>query len=124
MKRRKLVESQLLALQAEKKAALAAAASANDGNNKRASELEIECAALRGELEALSMSKSTADEERKRRKEVEQQLLALQAEKRAAMAAAAKMNEGNEDRAFELERELTALRVEMEALGKNTVLGA
>ena len=122
-KRRKLVEQQLATLQAEKKAALDAATSANEGSTKRSGVLELECAALKGELEALSLSRSTAEEERKKRKEVELQLLALQTEKRAAMTAAAKMNEGNEERAFELERELTALRLEMEMLGKDTGIG-
>ena len=118
-KRRKQVEQQLVALQAEKQAALGAAAQQNDGNTKRSHELEVECAALRGELEALSMSKDTADEERKRRKQVEQQLLALQAEKQAAMAAAAKLNDSHNVRAEELETELANLRDEMVALGRH-----
>lgn len=55
----------------------------------------------------------------KRRKEVELQLTVLQAEKKSAMAAASKLVDGNEERATELERELAALRTEMQALGKN-----
>ena len=121
MKRRKKVEEQLIALQAEKQAALGAAAKENDGNSKRSHQLEVECAALRGELEALSISKDSAEDERKRRKVVEQQLLALQAEKQAAVAAAARMNSENKVRSNELESELTALRAEMLALGKNQV---
>jgi Rad3-related DNA helicase len=117
-KRRKQVEQQLVALQAEKQAALGAAAQLNDGNTKRSQELEVECAALRGELEALSMSKDTAEDERKRRKQVEQQLLALQAEKQAAMAAAAKLVEGNTKRSSEYEAECAKLRAELEAIGK------
>ena len=117
-KRRKQVEQQLVALQAEKQAALGAAAQQNDGNTKRSHELEVECAALRGELEALSMSKDSAEEERKRRKQVEQQLLALQAEKQAAMAAAAKLNDGNTKRSSEYEAECAKLRAELAAIGK------
>ena len=118
-KRRKQVEQQLVALQAEKQAALGAAAQLNDGNTKRSQELEVECATLRGELEALSMSKDTAEDERKRRKQVEQQLLALQAEKQAAMAAAAKLNNSHNVRAEELETELAYLRDEMITLGRH-----
>jgi hypothetical protein len=55
----------------------------------------------------------------KRRKEVELQLTVLQAEKKSAMAAASKLVDGNEERATQLERELTALRTEVQALGKN-----
>ena len=47
------MEQQLLALQAEKQAAMAAAAKLNDGNIKRSSEYEAECAKLRAELEAI-----------------------------------------------------------------------
>jgi hypothetical protein len=63
-----------------------------------------------------------AEEERKRRKEVEQQLSDLQAEKRAAAAAAAKLVAGNEEKAAEMERQLLALKTEMEAHGKNQVM--
>jgi ribosomal protein L32 len=114
-KRRLEVEKQLQALQSEK----LAAAKQNDGNSKRSHELEIECATLRGELEALSMSKDSAEEERKRRKEVEQQLLALQAEKQAATQAALKLTENGNKRSAQYEAECAALRAELEALSKN-----
>jgi hypothetical protein len=55
----------------------------------------------------------------KRRKEVELQLTVLQAEKKSAMAAASKLVDGNEERATQLERELSALRTEVQALGKD-----
>jgi hypothetical protein len=64
------------------------------------------------------MSKDSAEDERKRRKQVEQQLLALQAEKQAAMAAAAKLVEGNSKRSSEYEAECAKLRAELEAIGK------
>ena len=64
------------------------------------------------------MSKDTAEEERKRRKQVEQQLLALQAEKQAAMAAAAKLVDGNAKKSSEYEAECAKLRAELEAIGK------
>jgi hypothetical protein len=53
---------------------------------------------------------------------VEQQLSDLQAEKRAAAAAAAKLVAGNEERAAEMERQLLALKTEMEAHGKSQVM--
>ena len=106
-------------LKTEKDAAMAAAAREYDENCKRLQELEIQCAAFRGELEVLSMGKDAEDDERRRRKQVEQQLAALQAEKQAAVAAASKMNSENKVRSNELEAELTALRAEMLALGKN-----
>ena len=52
-KRRKQVEQQLLALQAEKQAAMTAAAKLNDSHNVRAEELETELANLRDEMVAL-----------------------------------------------------------------------
>ena len=55
----------------------------------------------------------------KRRKEVEKQLASVQAEKKATADAAAKVIEDNAKRSSELERELTALRSEMQTLGKN-----
>ena len=58
------------------------------------------------------------EEETKRRKQVEQQLLALQAEKQAAMAAAAKLNDGNTKRSSEYEAECAKLRAELAAIGK------
>jgi hypothetical protein len=62
---------------------------------------------------------SIVEEEKKRRKEVEIQLAALQAEKKIALAAAAQLVNGNEERASEMERELARLKAEMEALNKN-----
>ena len=53
------MEQQLLALQAEKQAAMTAAAKLVDGNTKRSSEYEAECAKLRAELEAIGKEKST-----------------------------------------------------------------
>ena len=53
---------------------------------------------------------------------MEQQLSDLQAEKRAASAAAAKLVAGNEEKAAEMERQLLALKTEMEAHGKNQVM--
>ena len=53
------MEQQLLALQAEKQAAMAAAAKLVDGNTKKSSEYEAECAKLRAELEAIGKEKNT-----------------------------------------------------------------
>ena len=53
------MEQQLLALQAEKQAAMAAAAKLVEGNTKRSSEYEAECAKLRAELEAIGKEKKT-----------------------------------------------------------------
>ena len=53
---------------------------------------------------------------------MEQQLSDLQAEKKAAAAAAAKLVAGNEERAAEMEKQLLALKTEMEAHGKNQVM--
>ena len=53
---------------------------------------------------------------------MEQQLSDLQAEKRAAAAAAAKLVAGNEEKAAEMERQLLALKTEMEAHGKSQVM--
>ena len=53
------MEQQLLALQTEKQAAMAAAAKLVEGNTKRSSEYEAECAKLRSELEAIGKEKST-----------------------------------------------------------------
>ena len=50
---------------------------------------------------------------------MELQLAALQAEKKAALAAAAKLVDGNEERASEMERELARLKAEMQALNKD-----
>ena len=52
------MEQQLLALQAEKQAAMAAAAKLVEGNTKRSSEYEAECAKLRAELEAIGKEKN------------------------------------------------------------------
>ena len=93
-KRRKEVENQLKILQAERLAAIAAAAAERQAqdeaaklaerNQRKAAEFERECAALKAELEALGKNQKTStgeiEEEKKRRKEVEQQLLTLQAE--------------------------------------------
>jgi hypothetical protein len=53
------MEQQLLALQAEKQAAMAAAAKLVEGNTKRSSEYEAECAKLRAELEAIGKEKNS-----------------------------------------------------------------
>ena len=53
---------------------------------------------------------------------MEQQLSDLQAEKRAAAAAAAKLVANNEEKAAEMEKQLFALRTEMEAHGKHQVM--
>ena len=53
------MEQQLLALQAEKQAAMAAAAKLVEGNTKRSSEYEAECAKLRSELEAIGKEKNS-----------------------------------------------------------------
>ena len=59
------------------------------------------------------------EEEKKRRLEVEQQLIVIQADKKAAMAAAAQVAGGNEAKAAELAKELSVVKAELEALGKN-----
>ena len=56
MKRRKEVEQQLLALQADKKSAMTAAAQASDGNNKRSLELENELSICKAEMEKLGQN--------------------------------------------------------------------
>ena len=53
---------------------------------------------------------------------MEQQLSDLQAEKRTAAAAAAKLVANNEEKAAEMEKQLFALRTEMEAHGKHQVM--
>ena len=60
MKRRKEVEQQLLALQADKKSAMTAAAQASDGNNKRALELENELNTCKAEMEKLGQNQKTS----------------------------------------------------------------
>ena len=68
-----------------------------------------------------------AEEEKKRRQAVELQMIALQAEKNAALAALTKDRDSQSEAARKAERkyevDCAALRAEMEALGKNTVLG-
>jgi hypothetical protein len=49
---------------------------------------------------------------------VEQQLLTLQNEKKAASEAATKAAEGNNKKSAELEKQVAALKAEMEAIGK------
>ena len=56
MKRRKEVEQQLLALQADKKSVMTAAAQASDGNNRRALELENELSVCKAEMEKLGQN--------------------------------------------------------------------
>lgn len=49
---------------------------------------------------------------------MEQQLLTLQNEKKAASEAATKAAEGNNKKSAELEKQVAALKAEMEAIGK------
>ena len=60
MKRRKKVEEQFAALQAEKQAAVAAAQKLNDDKDKKTAQYEAECAKLKTELEALSKDKKSS----------------------------------------------------------------
>ena len=118
-KKRIELERKLAVLKSEKDAAMAAAAREYDENCKRLQELEIQCAAFRGELEVLSMGKDAEDDERRRRKQVEQQLAALQAERDAAAAAAKKLNDDKDKKTAQYEAECAKLKTELEALSKD-----
>jgi hypothetical protein len=109
----------LIILQAEKKAAMAAATRVVDDNQEKSSVLEKECAALRAEMAAFGKNQQTnasvVESEKKRRQELELELVALQAKERAT---AIQIDRSRNDESKDVAMQNQARETEREILQK------